>query len=60
MKFLGITTVLFLEILKICLQKTVAIRNVYAIKSSVFFTCIDFFFFHVLELELCFQFLFFT
>lgn len=59
MKFLGITTVLFLEILKICLQKTVAIRNVYAIKSSVFFTCIDFFF-HVLELELCFQFLFFT
>lgn len=41
-KFLGITTVLFLEILKICLKKTVAIRNVYAIKSSVFFTCIDF------------------
>lgn len=58
MTFLGITTVLFLEILKICLQKTAAIRNVYAIKS-VFFTCIDFFF-HVLELELCFQFLFFT
>lgn len=49
MTFLGITTVLFLEILKICLQKAAAIRNVYAIKSSVFFTCIDFFF-HVLEL----------